>query len=368
MRAGAFVFAVTALVLAGCGGGSNSGTMTPPPPVAPTVTVTTPSSGATGVSVTSAIAATFSVPMNASTITSSTFTLTGPGRAVGGTVTYSASTNSATFTPNANLSYSTQYTATVTIGVMNTSGTALAANDAWLFTTAAAPAPTINAVTPANNATGVAVTSALTAAFSVSMNTSTITSSTFTLAVQGGSAVGGTVTYNSSNSTATLTPSVPLAYNTTYTATITTGVQSSLGTALAANYTWTFATGPAPTPMVTALSPTSGASGVAVASTVTATFNQAMNASTITASTFTLMAQGGTAVAGNVSYNAVTFIATFAPSFNLAYGTTYEAIITTGATSSGARHWPSITRGALLRKRRRSRPSRQPFLPTALLA
>jgi O-glycosyl hydrolase len=278
--------------------------------------------------------------MSAATITSSTFTLTGPGSAsVSGTVTYAATGSIATFTPASNLAYSTQYTATITTGAQNSSGTALAANYTWTFTTAAAPVPpTVTSVTPLNAATGVPITSALTATFSQAMNPATITSSTFTLTGPGSASVSGTVTYAATGSVATFTPAANLAYSTQYTATMTTGVQNSSGTALAANYTWTFTTAAAPVPpTVTAVTPLNAATGVAITSALTATFSQAMNTSTINSLTFTVTAQGGTAVAGTVTYAASGSVATFAPTANLAYltyNTQYMATITTGATNS----------------------------------
>jgi O-glycosyl hydrolase len=299
-------------------------------PVPPTVTAVTPASAATGVAIGTTVTATFSQAMNSSTITSSTFTLAGPGgAAVSGTVTYAATGSVATFTPSANLAYSTQYTATITTGAQDSAGTALAANYIWTFTTAAA-APTVTAVTPASAATGVAVSTTVTATFSEAMNSSTITASTFTLTPAGGAAVTGTVSY--SNSVATFTPSANLAGSTLYTATITTGAQNSSGTALAASYSWTFTTAAALAPTVTVVTPASAATGVAASTTVTAAFSEAMNASTITSSTFTLTAAGGAAVTGTVNYS--NFVATFTPSANLAYSTQYTATITTGVQNT----------------------------------
>jgi len=325
------------LVIAGCGGGgSNSGGGGGGGNTPPTVAVTTPASGAASVAITSAVTATFSEAMTASTITASTFTLTPQGGpAVTGTVSYNSGTLAATFAPTAPLAYSTTYTATITTGVQSSAGTALASNYTWSFTTGPVPPPTVTAVTPTIGATGVAITSAVTATFSVAMNAATISGTTFTLTPQVGSAVAATVSYNAGNLTATLTPTASLVNNTTYTATITTGVTSSGGSALASNYTWTFTTaaGPPP-PTVTTITPTSGATGVAITSAVTAIFSEAMNPATITGSTFTLTPQGGSAVAATVSYNAGSLTATLTPTSPLAYNTAYTATITTGVQSS----------------------------------
>lgn len=326
--------AFAALLVAGCGG-SNSGT--PTQPAAPAVASVTPASGTTAVATTTAVTATFTQPMNASTINSSTFTLTGPGGAiVAGTVAYNTSASVATFTPAANLGYSTQYTATIATGAEDSGGTALAANYTWSFTTAVAPAtPTVASVSPSAGSTGVAANTAITATFSEAMNASTINSSTFAIAGPGGAAVGGTVTYSASGSIATFTPGAQLAYNTTFTATITTGAQDTSGVALQSNYTWTFTTGQAPPqPAVVATVPANGATSVAVNQPLTATFNQEMNPATLDSATFTLATAGGATVAGVVTYSAGSSTATFTPATALAYNTSYTATITTAASST----------------------------------
>ena len=187
--------------------------------------------------------------------------------------------------------------------------------------------------TPASGSTGVAVTTPVTATFSEVMNASTFNASTFTLTPAGGTAVTGNVSYSAGTSTAVFTPASPLAYNTAYTATITTGVQNPAGTALGANDTWSFTTAPGPAPTVTAVTPSNGSTGLAANTTVTVTFSEAMSASSITASTFTLTptTKGSAPVSATVSYNAATFTATLTPKAPLAANVTYTAAVTTGA-------------------------------------
>ncbi|MDO8743686.1 MAG: Ig-like domain-containing protein [Candidatus Brocadiaceae bacterium] len=112
---------------------------------------------------------------------------------------------------------------------------------------------------------------AVTATFSMYMNGSTLTPDTFKLRSDGG-AVTGSVTTN--GATATFTPASRLAYNTPYTAKITTGAQAAnfTGTTLDSDYLWSFTTESAPdvpTPTVTP-SPTPVATPTVV-STVTPT-------------------------------------------------------------------------------------------------
>jgi hypothetical protein len=94
---------------------------------------------ALSVPVTSTVNATFNKAMNPLTITTATFTLTGPGViGVTGTVAYDPINFIATFTPLSNLAPSTSYTATVTTGAQDLTGIALAGGGApnpWIFTT-----------------------------------------------------------------------------------------------------------------------------------------------------------------------------------------------------------------------------------------
>lgn len=105
---------------------------------APTVSTVTPAANATGVALNSAISIIFSEPMTAATISASSITLKQGSAAVTGTVAYSSASNTATFTPTAALVAVTVYTATVTTGVKDAAGNALAADYSWNFTTVAA--------------------------------------------------------------------------------------------------------------------------------------------------------------------------------------------------------------------------------------
>jgi hypothetical protein len=79
-------------------------------------------------------------------------------------------------------------------------------------------------------------------------------------------------------------------------------------------------------PSVSIPTPANGATNVAIDTLVTADFNQSINCSTVTSSSFTLK-QGSTSVAGIVICSGST--ATFKPSANLANTTVYTAKVTT---------------------------------------
>jgi hypothetical protein len=191
---------------------------------------------------------------------------------------------------------------------------------------------------PANLATGVPVNQVLSATFSAAMNPLSISTATFTLTGPGTTSVAGLVTYAGVGNTATFTPTAPLAPSTLFTATITTGAKDLAGNALASNFVWTFTTGAAQgtiKPTVISTVPANGATGVPINQAPSATFSEAMDPLTINTLTFTLTGPGGVAVPGTITYNALSFIATFTPIANLAPNTVYTADITTGAADLG---------------------------------
>jgi hypothetical protein len=300
----------------------------------PTVTFTSPANLATGIPLNRKIAATLSKPMDSTTITAATFTLVGGGTNVAGTVTYNATSNVATFAPMANLAANTTFTATITTGAKDLSGTSLALSFAWTFTTGAtadSTAPTVISTAPASGATAVALNQKIAATFSKVMDSSTITTTTFTLK-QGTTAVAGTLSY--AGATATFTPTANLAASTLYTATITTGAADLAGNALASNFVWTFTTGTATNtsaPTVTSTVPLNAATGVGINQTISATFSTGMDPATISTITFTLAGPGTTSVIGTVTCNAGCTIATFTPTANLTASALFTATITTGA-------------------------------------
>lgn len=298
----------------------------------PTVVSTVPAAGATAVAVNTLVSATFSRAMNPATINGGTFTLTGPGvTPVNGAVTYSG--NTATFTPTTVLAANTLFTATISVGATDPSGSPLAASFVWTFMTAAAP--TVVSTIPANGATAVALNTVVSATFSEAMDPTTLNGTTFTLTGPGTAPVPGAVTY--AGDTATFTPTAALEGGTLFTATITTGAADPTGNALAVNHVWTFTT--VSQPKVTSTNPASGATNVPINQKITATFDEPMSSATITAAgTFTVTPTlGGAAVTGTVTYDAASRTAIFTPSANLAVSTEFTGtIMTTAQDAAGS--------------------------------
>jgi hypothetical protein len=248
---------------------------TPSNATRPRVTLTSPvttTPGPTpGVPANSAVSAVFTQPMAPATISGTTFTVTctAPCVAPTGTVSYSSSSNTAVFTPTTDFTVGDTYTATLTTGMTDVAGNALAGNQAalpaasdyvWTFT-AAAPTPTGNvtvlSTNPAANATGVCPAAAINATFNVPsglrMNPTTVTATTFIVTGPGPTftpVTAATVALDPATGTiATFTPAANLTTGVTYTATIDGGANGVKDMAvppntMLANFTWNFTVAP----------------------------------------------------------------------------------------------------------------------------
>jgi hypothetical protein len=123
--------------LTGCGSGSHT---TPVSPAPFSVTSIAPASGTTQVSATATILIAFSSAADPATVNTTSIQVTDPGK-VAGTVAYSATANTATYTPSAALAPDTTFTVTVT-GVTSSSGAAMASPFTSTFATVPGSGPT----------------------------------------------------------------------------------------------------------------------------------------------------------------------------------------------------------------------------------
>ncbi len=133
-------------------------------------------------------------------------------------------------------------------------------------------APTVASTSPSDEATGVSVFADITVTFSKALDITTLTNASFTLA-SNEAAVSGGITFSNGSKTVTFDPTSTLSYGTTYTATISASVTDSSGVSMSAPYTWSFTTfGNADAITVASTSPTDEATGVSVATNITALF------------------------------------------------------------------------------------------------
>jgi len=323
----------------------STGTGTPP-----VVTSRGPLAGATGVPTDVAVHARFDRRLDPTTVTSGNFTLrpTAGGSPVPATLSYDAPTRTARLVPSQRLAESTQYTAQLTTAIHADDGTAMSAADSWSFTTGVNLQVTSR--TPAPLSSGNSPAATVRAVLSRAADPATITPATFTLTDSGGLPVAASVSYDPITRTATLRPSAPLTLLTTYTATLTGAVHAADGAPLDAS-TWTFTTAavPPPAPTITTTLPAAGATGVPNDTPVRATFDLALDPSTVTPTTFALATSGGAAVPATVTYDALARRATLTPLAPLATGAEYTATLstevrsTTGAPMSAATNWSFTT-------------------------
>ena len=226
------------LWLTGCGQASSPLLSTPAGPIinasTPIVVNSTP---AWFVGTNRLVYAQFSIDMDPSTITPTSFVVEG----VQGTVHYEPKNRIAYFTPAGLLAQNTTYKVTLTEDIKGANGQPMPIPYTFKFntrTTTDTSAPTVWASNPGC----VSVNGPVTVEFDEPMDSSTINTSTFLV-----DGVTGTVAYNPINSTATFTPTTPFATGTTYNGTITTGALDLGEVPISQDYHFTFTTCPANT-------------------------------------------------------------------------------------------------------------------------
>ena len=184
--------------------------------------------------------------------------------------------------------------------------------------------PTVVSESPADGSTGFPVSgTAVRVEFSDDMDAATISATTFTVEDTAGTPVPGTVTYFAPSKAALFRSNEPLAYLTTYTARVTTGVTDDGGNPLGAEFSWSFTTESNPDirpPMQIAESPAANSICASQDGAVTAQFDEQI---IVTTGTFTLEDSGGTPVAGAATFG--NFTATFTPTLTLDSNETYMA-------------------------------------------
>ncbi len=298
--------------------------------VPPTVISTDPFNTETNVALNRNVMATFSTVMDINYINNTNFRLSQGANAISGVVTYTGVT--ATFNPTSDLLPNTLYTATIKgspNGVRNNAGTLMVADYVWTFTTGSTldnTPPTVILTDPLDLATNVPLNQIVCATFSEAMNPALINAVNYTLWI-GTTPVAGVVNYNPLNNTACFTPTLPLLSNTTYTAKVSQNVTDVAGNPMVADYVWTFTTGLTDNirPTVISTVPIDQATNVPITQTLTATFSELMDTTSVNATSF-LLKEGANTVTGVVGYvSGNTF--KFNPTVDLLEKTLYTATI-----------------------------------------
>jgi N,N-dimethylformamidase beta subunit-like protein/uncharacterized protein DUF4082/Big-like domain-containing protein len=369
-------------------------------PFAPQVLSVTPEAGATGVSTTVAPSAVFSEPLDATSLTSSTVMLrNAANNLVSATISYSPSDFTVTLTPQQPLQPQQTYTVTLKGGsatphITDATGTPLASNFTWSFTTAAPPPPVTTfsiwapTATPANPLINDGDAVELGLKFR-SDRDGVITGVRF---YKGGSTNGGTHvghlwtsagallgTVNFANETtsgwqqALFDNPIPVTANTTYVVSYfapqghyaadanyfaSSGVDNGPLHALSASFaggngvyhysptggfpTDTFQSSnywvdvvfvdPGP-PQVVSVNPAAGATGVSTDVAPSAVFSEPLDATSLSASTVMLRDASNNLVTAAVSYSASDFKVTLTPQQLLQSGQTYTVTLKGGSAT-----------------------------------
>lgn len=188
-------------------------------------------------------------------------------------------------------------------------------------------APSVTAMSPAEDSFEIPTNSKLTASFSEAMVPAVINSNNFRLSHEDIS-ISGTVSYDATNHIAVFTPNSALDPNTRYTATIITGIQDLSGNPLNRDFAWCFTTaagGDSSAPTVVAFAPNNASVNVEINRKLTVTFSEEMNSTLLTPANFKVVGPGASAVSGSVAY--INQTAVFKPSQPLAPNSTYTATI-----------------------------------------
>ncbi|WNB86359.1 Ig-like domain-containing protein [Cellulomonas sp. ATA003] len=344
----AYTFRVVATNAAGAGPESERSNEVQPlaPAVPPTVVERTPAVDGTEVSPMTDVIVRFSEPVTG--VDASTIMLARAGTPIPATVEYDPDTLVATLDPDVELAGGTAYTVSLSSGVRDTRGVALAPVS-WSFTTGAGIAPVVTDRTPDVAAVGAAISGNVWAMFSEPVTG--VSGTSFTVRPDGGSAVPAAVTYDETTRSAALDPDADLAPNTRYTVTLTGAIQDAVGNSLVET-TWTFTTGDGQDPTAV-VSPAPDSSGIPTTVSVSAKFSEAMAGVGGESFTLRLAEAPGDLVPAAVSYDAASSTAVLDPDGDLAAGTRYTVTFTTDVRDlagnpvvTAQRTWSFTTAGA----------------------
>jgi hypothetical protein len=288
---------------------------------APTVTNVVPADGEQNVTTETYVETTFHEPMDPDTINTSTFILTQqdsstPVEATVGYDSYDLDYSVAWLYPNSELAPNTTYTATIkggASGAKDIAGNALQEDYSWTFTTGTDTTPPATFILSGPSGT----VNSTTDSFGFS---STESDATFECKLD-----------NEAFETCTSPESVPdEGFLTEGTHTFEVRATDSDGNTdpTPDSRTWTV---DATAPTINNVSPADQSQNVSLGTNVEATFSEMMNASTLTASTFTLTKLGSSIpVTATVNYSSTTDKASLKPSSDLAPNTTYTATVKGG--------------------------------------
>ncbi|MCA9133655.1 MAG: DUF4082 domain-containing protein, partial [Planctomycetales bacterium] len=321
---------------------------------APTLSSQTPNAGASSVSPSIQPSAVFSEDIRASV---SQFELRDSGGGlVAASVQYDSNLRKLSLIPDQSLLLDEIYSVSLS-GVQDLAGNAAAAIS-WSFSTGNTQGdtvpPTLASHQPASGAVDIAINTTVLATFSEPIQPATLS---FVLRDASNNVVGASVSYNNVTREATLSPNLPLADYSTYTATVS-GAMDIAGNKMQP-VSWTFTTSSF-APVLVSSYPEPSSTNFPPSADLSVTFSEPIVFATLN---FVLTGPGGQNIAGAVSYDNSIRTATFNPSQELAPQTVYSVSVsaqdaegnssnsqwsfTSGAALSGLTIWNTATTPAV---------------------
>jgi len=193
-------------------------------------------------------------------------------------------------------------------------------------------APDITQVAPASGATAVEPDAAIVLRFSEPIDRASVTSASLRL-TKAGVAVPTSTAFSEGDRTATLTPTSPLALNTTFTIDVTTQIRDVAGNSLSSSRSSAFKTKSPDTasPKVMAIAPADKAVNVPVGTDIRVTFTEAIERSSVTAASFRV-STGGAPIPGQFTFLDSDATVRFAPDAALPFDVSVVVELTSGIT------------------------------------
>lgn len=232
--------------------------------IPPVVINTYPVNGASEVFITEKISIFFSEPMNKKSV-QDFFSLSESGNSITGTFSWNNNLTTVIFTPDRPLLENKTYNILLPVTVTDLHGIGLTANVNVLFSTVTTSRPVITYRGPTDKKTDVTVSTPVVVDFSEPVNTSTVTTESFSLLLNG-SQVQGTFEFLNEDSRVVFRPSASLEFGTVYTVILSESIMDASVVPQNLNlngiYSTTFTTETKPSsPVIYYIDPPSGARG-----------------------------------------------------------------------------------------------------------
>ena len=310
-----------------------------------------PAGGASLVPTNSLITFTFTEPMSTPTINTSSLTVTNNGSAVSGSISFGGNDTVAVFTPYSNFLPLSTVTSTLSRRITDRAGNPIAGpggvgTDAVFgFTTALTTSlepPRVLSVDPPDGAVEVKSCSSVSVTFSEPMNPATVNSTNFTVSHYFLPGVGkllpceGSRSFSDDYRTVTFTPNSCFAVGGfTYYVNVSSKVARMTGVKMPSSFSSSFSVQTESNPMVVTVSPHDNQDSVPLNAHVTIAFDERVNPSTVTASTFYVTTGDSEPLAGTIALSPTGQLAAFKPAQMLLPSTEYCIHYTDGITNIG---------------------------------